>query len=171
LIETSGAMAKDGVSGPVHCRMQAFDFGDGRIHWAGWVNPAEGHPHWNPIVVCDGPYTLITKDGLEVDIGLCNTEGFFKGVQRAKASPAHVHRVSAMYPGWTEWFVTKNADGTFAIFKDGELYHPAVPDHRLERQLAPHGIFQDDFREMASQLAETGHASISIPPLGKFYMG
>jgi hypothetical protein len=82
MIETSGEMVKDGISGPVYCRMQAFDYGDGRIRWAGWVNPAEGHPHWHPIVLCDGPYTLITNEGLQLEVILYTENGFFKGFQR-----------------------------------------------------------------------------------------
>ena len=163
MIATSGEMAKDGISGTVHCQMQAFDSGDGRIRWAGWVTPTEGHPHWHPIVLCDGPYMLITNDGLELEITLCAEDGFFQGIQRA-------HRGAVMPSGWTYWLVVKKDNGAFDIFRNGELHHSDIPARWLERQLAPHGIFQDDFQDMTRQLAETDRASVSIPPLGKFSM-
>jgi hypothetical protein len=60
------------------CWLQAFKYEFGLL-WAGWVKPAEGHPHWHPIVIVDHrPLTLTTEDGQKLEILLKNEQGFFQ---------------------------------------------------------------------------------------------
>lgn len=70
----------------------------------------------------------------------------------------------------TNWTIRARKDGAFDIFRNGTLEHSSIPARWLERQLAPHGIFTDDYKSITQQLAETGEASLDIPPLGKFSM-
>ena len=73
-----GVLFKDDMSIPVMCWLQAFKYEFGLL-WAGWVNPAEGHPYWHPIVPLDPrPFTLVTNDGQELKIYLRNEQGFFQ---------------------------------------------------------------------------------------------
>jgi hypothetical protein len=73
-----GVLSIDGLSSPVICRLQAFRYEFGLL-WAGWVNHAEGHPYWHPIVPLDSrPLTLVTDDGQELKIYLRNEQGFFQ---------------------------------------------------------------------------------------------
>jgi hypothetical protein len=70
---------KDDLSSRVICRLQAFKYESGPLRWAGWVNPAEGHPCWNPIVLLDRtPFTLVTDDGQQLEIFLRNEQGYFQ---------------------------------------------------------------------------------------------
>jgi hypothetical protein len=76
-----GELTGGGLSGLVRCWLQSCDLGDGRLRWAGWVNPAHGHPHWDPAVIRDHrPLTLITNGGQRLKIVPHNTAGFFQSV-------------------------------------------------------------------------------------------
>jgi hypothetical protein len=79
-----GKLTGDGLSSQVICRLQAFKYEFGLL-WAGWVNPAEGHPHWHPTVLLDHrPLTLITEDGQELEILLKNEQGFFQAARATR---------------------------------------------------------------------------------------
>ena len=68
------------------------------------------------------------------------------------------------------WNIESRENGTFDIFKDGELHHKGVPDIGLERQLAPHGIIGEDYEDVRRQLSETGNARISLPTPGGYLL-
>jgi hypothetical protein len=68
----------------------------------------------------------------------------------------------------TKWDIMKKEDGNFDIFKNGELLH-TTPEAWLGRQLAPYGILEGDYEDVLRQLSEAGRATVSIPPLGKFF--
>jgi hypothetical protein len=54
-------------------------------------------------------------------------------------------------------------DGDYDIFKDAVLHHQSVPDSWLERQLVPHGIIEDTYREVRQKLAETWQSQRQSP--------
>jgi len=51
------------------------------------------------------------------------------------------------------WEIVKNPAGLFDIFRNGEL-DSTVTGSQLERQLAPHGIIENDYEDVCSQLNE-----------------
>jgi hypothetical protein len=69
------------------------------------------------------------------------------------------------------WIVKRKENGTFDIFKNGDLLHQGVTEAMLERQLASHGFVDSDYDEVKRQLSKTGEARISVPAPAKFSAG
>jgi hypothetical protein len=151
--DVTGELTKDGLSSRVRCRLQAFDYGCGQLRWAGWVNPAEGHPLWHPIVIQDHrPFTFVTDDGQELEIVLHNTAGYFQGVRG---------HTSNRYP--TErHFVDAHTFVEIEFYKDGDAVRvwPYIGEkfpncERRDHFVVP-GTFgtQDDARTEALRVAQ-----------------
>jgi hypothetical protein len=69
------------------------------------------------------------------------------------------------------WIVKRKENGTFDIFKNGDLLHQGVTGAMLERQLASHGFVDSDHDEVKRQLSKIGEARISVPTPAKFSAG
>jgi hypothetical protein len=69
------------------------------------------------------------------------------------------------------WDIQRNENGTFDIFKNGDLLLPGIAGAMLERQLTSHGFVDSDYDEVKRQLSKTGEARISVPAPAKFSAG
>ena len=61
------------------------------------------------------------------------------------------------------YVVRKKPDGTFNIFRNDKLIQASVAEVLLENQLATCGILEWIYRDVMSQLAQTGEATVEIP--------
>lgn len=60
------------------------------------------------------------------------------------------------------WEVVAREDGTFDIFRTGQLLHSGIPDQWLEAEIGRYGFCGDEYREIRRQLDTCGKATIRI---------
>jgi len=60
------------------------------------------------------------------------------------------------------WEISKNGDGTFAIYRNSELLHDSIPDKWLEAQLGRYGFCGQEYSEIRLQLELRGKAEVAL---------
>jgi fructose 1,6-bisphosphatase len=60
-------------------------------------------------------------------------------------------------------YVRKNQNGSFDIFRDGNLFNASVKNQDIEDHLRSHGIFEDFLQDMLRRLEEKGEATEEMP--------
>jgi hypothetical protein len=60
------------------------------------------------------------------------------------------------------WEIAKKEDGTFNIFRSGELLHGSVPEEWLADQLGQYGFCGQEYTDIRSQLDQVGGAKITL---------
>ncbi len=60
------------------------------------------------------------------------------------------------------WEIAKKEDGSFNIFRSGELLHGSVPEEWLADQLGQYGFCGQEHADIRSQLDQVGRAKIVL---------
>jgi hypothetical protein len=60
------------------------------------------------------------------------------------------------------WEIVRKTDGTFEMFRKGELLHTSIPDGWLEAQLGQYGFCGQEYEDIRRQLDECGKAKIAL---------
>ena len=60
------------------------------------------------------------------------------------------------------WEIAKKEDGSFNIFRSGELLHGSVPKEWLADQLGQYGFCGQEYADIRSQLDQVGRAEIVL---------
>lgn len=62
----------------------------------------------------------------------------------------------------TVWEIIKKEDGTFDLFRTGELLHGSIPEKWLADQLEQYGFCGQEYAEIRLQLDQAGFAKIVL---------
>ena len=60
------------------------------------------------------------------------------------------------------WEIVKNEDGTFDLFRTGELLHGSVPEESLADQLGQYGFCGQEYVDIRHQLDHVGRAKFLL---------
>ena len=58
--------------------------------------------------------------------------------------------------------IVRRKDGSFDIFRNGEIAHPSIPEQWLEDELTKYGICGQEYRDARYQLNEFGKARLEF---------
>jgi hypothetical protein len=62
----------------------------------------------------------------------------------------------------TVWEIIKKKDGTFDLFRTGELLHGSIPEKWLVDQLGQYGFCGQEYAAIRHQLDQVGRAKIVL---------
>jgi hypothetical protein len=60
------------------------------------------------------------------------------------------------------WEIVRKEDGTFDMFREGELLHGSIPDKWLADQLGNYGFCGQEYKDIRLQLDQFGRARIVL---------
>jgi hypothetical protein len=60
------------------------------------------------------------------------------------------------------WEIVKKQDGTFDIFRTGELLHASIPEKWLASKLGQYGFCGQEHKEIVRQLDQVGRAKLIV---------